>query len=494
MPTAIFRADAGPIIGSGHVMRCLALAKVLSGVGWRCHFASVDGVTNPIPALTSSRFNCIELPKDVSNQVVVLQNAFPEGVGLLVIDQYDLNIEFELACRSWANRIFVIDDLANRVHDADILLDQTHGRNSEDYRCLVPKHCAIYTGARYALIQPEFISTRAVALARRDSGTGSIKHILVTLGATDPEGVTSIILDGIRKSEIDATVDVVLGSWAPHTRIIKTAAGRSPQMRGLVSTIEMAKLMTKADLALGAGGTTSWERCCLGLPALLVTMADNQDTINRTLNRIGAIKHLGRSTVIDPFLVSKEIQTLIEHPEQLKAMSKVARGICDGRGPLRILLLLVGSHLTRIGEKVSLRLMELEDEEMILAWQSSKDIRIYSRNKEVPDPVTHTAWMHREVHDPTCLPMVVQYRDSAAGLMRFNRTIDKEVEVSILITPEYQGVGVATAALQLGKRVFPGCELWAKICPNNLPSIKSFTKAGYQATKFPGWHKVSAEG
>tara|TARA_B100000029_G_scaffold495940_1_gene561570 strand:- start:545 stop:961 length:417 start_codon:yes stop_codon:yes gene_type:complete len=137
--------------------------------------------------------------------------------------------------------------------------------------------------------------------------------------------------------------------------------------------------------------------------------------------------------------------------------------------------------------------METEDEKMIWAWQSSKNIRRYSRNKEAPDSGTHSAWMHNEVHDPTCLPMVVQFRDVAAGLMRFNRTIDNRVEVSILVIPEYQGIGVATAALQLGKRVFPGRNLWAEIYPDNISSIKSFTKAGYEATRFPGWYKASAE-
>lgn len=493
MPTAIFRADASPIIGSGHVMRCFALAKALSEAGWQCHFASVDTVQNCISKFTAGAFNCIDLPKDISNQPAALQHAFPDGVELLVIDQYDLDITFEMGCRSWADRIFVIDDLANRVHDADILLDQTHGRRSKDYRDLVPKHCAIYTGTRYALLQPEFLSARTDALARRDESNHKIKHILVILGATDPDGVTSTILDGIRKSDIDTTVAVILGSWASSPKTIAMAQTRSLEIRKSVSAVEIVELMSKADLAFGAGGTTSWERCCLGLPALAVTMSDNQHAANCTLDQVGAIKHLGLSDVIDSSLIAKQIENLIEHPEQLQNMSEAARRICDGRGTSRILLSLAESTLTRHGEEVSLRLMELEDEEMILAWQSSENIRQYSRNKEAPDPETHSAWLHHELHDSTCLPMVVKHQGVAVGLMRFNRTIEHKVEVSILIAPEYQGLGIATTALQLGRRVFPGCNLWAKIHPDNRASIKSFTRAGYIATKFPGWHMVLAE-
>jgi UDP-2,4-diacetamido-2,4,6-trideoxy-beta-L-altropyranose hydrolase len=208
---------------------------------------------------------------------------------LLVIDNYDIDEVYEKHFRASAKKIMVIDDLANRQHDCDILLDQTFGRESEDYKNLVPSHCNILAGSDYVLLRKEFIHLRSKALEKRRKTT-QVNRILVSMGGGDQSSYTLKALDMIKDSGFQGAIDVVLGFHTKGTSQIRRFLETLPNASTIHVNADMPKLMYDADLAIGASGSSVWERCCLGLPQVLVKTACNQKKIYSNLvNKVDGI-------------------------------------------------------------------------------------------------------------------------------------------------------------------------------------------------------------
>jgi UDP-2,4-diacetamido-2,4,6-trideoxy-beta-L-altropyranose hydrolase len=330
---AVFRVDASTEIGGGHVMRCLTLADALVRHGWRCAFACRPGSAETVPALERSGHAIGILESTENDESAELAARWPDGVDLLVVDHYRRDVRFERACRPWARRIMAIDDLADRRHDADLLLDQTLGRSAESYAGLVPSSCRLLLGSAYVLLRPQFAAARTTALARRHAQAGRLERILVALGLSDPHDVTSVALRGIAETGLDVAVDVVLGPAAPHLGAVRRLAASLPQPATLhVGVDDMASLMVDADLAIGAAGSSSWERCCLGLPTLVVVVAENQRDAAHHLAALGAVAHLDLHGPPSGFAIADQLLDLHAHPMKLCRMSKCAVSGCGGRG------------------------------------------------------------------------------------------------------------------------------------------------------------------
>ncbi|MGH8491028.1 MAG: UDP-2,4-diacetamido-2,4,6-trideoxy-beta-L-altropyranose hydrolase [Gammaproteobacteria bacterium] len=332
MAFAVFRADASPAVGGGHVMRCLALAEALTARGWICAFACNTGAARTIPALAASRHEVWELTNNDAATPAALQRRWPAGAELLTVDHYGLDAAYESACRPWAARILVIDDLASRDHDADLLLDQAPGRSDADYRGRVPPPCRLMLGTDYALLRPQFAGARADALRKRRERK-VLRRVLVSLGATDPDNVTGQVLDVIHGREVNLGVDVILGAGTPHREAIARQLQVLPPPSALHvdPTVEtMIRLMAAADLAIGAGGISAWERCCLGLPALILLLADNQRANVLALARAGAASATKVNELPD------RIRELTANPAALGDMSTAAASLCDGGGCERV--------------------------------------------------------------------------------------------------------------------------------------------------------------
>jgi len=338
---AVIRVDASPIMGGGHVMRCLALADGLTDIGWHCIFAIRANTIETVPVFTSSSHEILSLEDDEADEAAELRRRIPEGCALLVIDHYGRDSRFESACRGWASTIMAVDDLANRRHDVDILLDQTLNRLESDYRPLVPPNCRLLLGPQWVPLRPEFAAARSGALARRD---GLLRRLLVSVGATDPRDVTSMVLRAVEQSGLDLAVDVAIGSASPNIATLRQAATAS---QGRVRLHEngraMAELMTEADLAVGASGVSSWERCCLGLPTLAVVIADNQRLSIQALTLRGAVVALGDWTKYSESGVVAALRSLAADPKRLRGLAQAAAGVCDGGGVGRIKELLMES-------------------------------------------------------------------------------------------------------------------------------------------------------
>ena len=330
---AVFRADASPILGGGHVMRCLTLADALADNGWQCGFACNGEAADVIPGV--SRHDLLPLAPN-ADAVGLMKERWGKTWDLAVVDHYGLDAAFERALRPVASRILVIDDLHDRTHDCDFLLDQTLGRAADDYEGLVPVGCALFLGPDYALLRPEFAMARAETLKRRKK-PGDISRLLVTFGATDPHDLTSMTLEALESLDLEMKVDVVLGGGAPHLgKVRRFAEGAAKPVTVHQDADDIAGLMSAADLAVGALGGMSWERCCLGLPSILVTFADNQREISSALRRYNAAVTLGWFEEVTQRDLSSALESLCLDAERRSKIIAMAAAVCDGQGVKRI--------------------------------------------------------------------------------------------------------------------------------------------------------------
>ncbi|MBS4047997.1 MAG: UDP-2,4-diacetamido-2,4,6-trideoxy-beta-L-altropyranose hydrolase [Alphaproteobacteria bacterium] len=473
----MIRADASPRIGGGHVSRCMALAHRLGDAGWDCSLAT--------HAETFSIFSRDTLPLpatvlDASDEPAQLRKVFPDGCDLLITDHYRLDSTFESACRDWATHILAIDDLADRPHDADWLLDQTPGRDDIDYAPLVPPQSRMLLGADYALLRPEFARMRAAAQRPKDK----LAHILITFGASDPHDMTGLALNALRDARIGGTVDIVMGADDCRRERLENILGPQSSLKARYhqATKRMAELMRNADVCIGAGGVTALERCCLGLPSLIIQTADNQAAIVSYLHAAGAARHLGSASDARHSLAEKltaEIRQLATDMTALNVMSQTGMSICDGRGTWRVLLALLASS----NEQPCLRLAEDKDTDRLYAWQTAPGMRQHFRNPQHPSRPEHNAWMRRSLLDPDRLLLIIETATGPSGMIRLDGLSAQDpCEVSILVAPECQGRGIGHTGLRLASQLLPGRDYRAEVHVDNLASQRLFRAAGYQQT------------
>ena len=286
---AVFRCDASPATGIGHAMRCLVLAEALVARGWRVLFACRPPTRDAVARLDA--VEVFDLPPGISPTSE--PDLLGERVGrarLLVVDHYGWDAGLEERCRDWAERILVVDDPADRTHDADWLVNPNLGCGAEAYRGRVPAPCRLLLGPAYAFLHPAFRAARQRSRLRPE-----VRRLLVAMGGTDPTDATGVALSTLAELGYDGTVDVVLGRSAPHLERIRAFVARQPNFRLRVGLepAGMARLLAGCDLALAAGGSSSWERCCVGLPSIVSPIAANQDMAARGLAERGVALVIG---------------------------------------------------------------------------------------------------------------------------------------------------------------------------------------------------------
>lgn len=318
-------------------MRCLALAEAFAEKATDIHFVCRKLPGNLHGLIENRGFRCSLLTADgkVLDQVIDARQtaALVETVDWAVVDHYEIDHQWEQAIRPICDRLLVIDDLVDRSHDCDMLLDQTFGRRADDYDALVPAGCTLLVGTDYALLRPEFAAARPAALSRRQTSDG-VDHVLVSLGGFDPDNRTVDVLETLadRAYADDLTVTVVCGAHrADGGASLQALARHFRQLEIRQHVSDMAQLMAAADLAIGAGGTTSWERCCMGLPALVCVMADNQREVARGLEAAGAIR-IWRSRSE----LAERLDEFVGNRSLYRSAVAAAAGICDGRGLERV--------------------------------------------------------------------------------------------------------------------------------------------------------------
>jgi UDP-2,4-diacetamido-2,4,6-trideoxy-beta-L-altropyranose hydrolase len=356
-----FRTDSSEKIGSGHVSRCLALAALL-----KYHGNNVSFISRPLPGnitglITGAGFEMHLLPL-IRNRDDYKQDRMPYSMWLatsweedayetinfligkdpdwLIVDHYGLEQQWETSVSRYVKTIMVIDDLADRYHNCDLLLDQNLCPDWESrYSNLVPAHCRLLLGPHYALLRKEFMDARR-SLSERN---GHISRILVFFGGTDPYNLTGKALAAINKLNMpDLIVDVIVGSTNPNREKVRELCNQRPNTNYYCQIRNMASLMAKADLAVGAGGSATWERCSVGLPTVTLNFAENQRPIASAVSEKGASIDLGWASDVSADKLRDIIEMLINSPERVKEMARIAFAMVDSCGAERVLEYLSG--------------------------------------------------------------------------------------------------------------------------------------------------------
>jgi UDP-2,4-diacetamido-2,4,6-trideoxy-beta-L-altropyranose hydrolase len=345
--TAVFRADASLAIGTGHIMRCLTLADELRRNAVESVLIVRAGEGDMRDEIERRGYRVISLPEcdrrhatdcadgierwlGVSTDVDAMQTMdalaeLGQECDWLVVDHYGIDHRWERRIRPMVGGMLVIDDLANRSHECDMLLDQNlYERMNERYEHTVNPDCIRLLGPQYALIREEFQQARSF-MERR---SGKVGRLFVFFGGVDVANLTMRTINAVTNLQLpDIEIDVVIGNANPHRAEIEASIGSLRNVTLHVQTREIARLMAQADLSIGAGGTTTWERAYLGLPSISVVVAENQREMTDAVARAGACVNLGWHEQITPEIIAQTVVTLCGSPRRIRKMSSQALAI-----------------------------------------------------------------------------------------------------------------------------------------------------------------------
>ena len=428
-------------------------SKILArgfGPGWECQ---------PADAALQHR--------DAAATRAALEDFVPD---LVVVDHYLLDREWEDEWRGF--RLLVIDDLANRQHACDALLDQTFGRAEADYRALVPKQCMMMLGSRFALLRPEFADLRTQALEKR-ARTGSIETVLVNFGGSDIGGLSGPVIEYLLSLEGDFDILLVCGSSTPTLPALRVLA-RHPRVRLETDPERMAMIMLQADLAIGAGGVTAWERCTMGLPTILIPVAANQALLSENMEQAGAAVIAEDVEGIGPLLSG--LQKDFGGWHDLVAGSAA---LCDGHGASRVAAMLTEDPVCAM----HLRPATHADSLAIWAWRNDPLMRHMSVTQSLVRLPDHQRWFTAIMSDPQRCLMVGEIAGEPVGVVRFDLD-DGTATVSINVAPAWRGRSLGGQLLDQGVERYAHSglakRLIARVRLENKASRTIFRRSGFQ--------------
>ncbi len=332
------RADSSIYIGTGHIMRCLALSDALRSRGAKVDFITREEPGNLIETIKDYGFEVHALPGNIAVEedaylAYAYLKSLPYSTDHLIVDHYGLDIKWESPFRYIVKNIIVLDEPANRSHDCDILLDQQYITRKNRYQNLVPDNCVQLLGPEYAILRPEFFRARK-NLQEKD---GKVNRLLIFMGGVDSKNITTIVLKAIGKlNRSDIKTEVVLGEKNPSRNEIIKLAERTFNTTVHVNVKNMADLMSHCDLVIGAGGTNTWERCCLGLPSVVIATAANQIEVVNELSKEGYVVYAGFYENITEQSLLENICPLLENPDRVKELSIMVKELVDGAGADRV--------------------------------------------------------------------------------------------------------------------------------------------------------------
>ena len=281
--------------------------------------------------------NLIELTRSRGFETEAIAHEDPAQVARLrpdwvVVDHYGLGSAWERAVRPDARKILVIDDLADREHDCDLLLDQNLNEDMEQrYASRLPAHCRQLIGPHYALLRPEFAEARARLSRVRKPAS----RLVISFGGIDATNETTRVLNALANLPA-LSLDVVIGPGHPNRGEIQALVSQHPGATLHIGTNRMAALMSEADAFVGAGGSTTWERFCLGLPSLVIAVADNQVATARHLSKLGAIEYIGRQSDLTPAGLRAALLRFLADHEGRTRMAELGMKLVDGLGARRV--------------------------------------------------------------------------------------------------------------------------------------------------------------
>ena len=496
-----FRTDAALWIGSGHVIRCATLAQELRRVGAEVHFICRELPGNFCAWLRNQGFAVITLAPATEPLPPPAAGIYPEyiawlGVPLeqeiresqdalrnlghldwIVVDHYALDATWEIAMTQVAQHIMAIDDLANRTHHCTLLLDQNLQSTQTRYSNLLSTDTRQLIGPRFALLPPKFSELRVGP----EKPKKIIKHLLIFMGGVDAEDITSKVMACIDFAKLSTQfkVAVVIGAGHPKRDHISTACSKLPLVTLHIQTSKMAELMATADLMVGSPGTTTWERCCLGLPAILLSVAPNQRQNGLLIAKRRAGIYLGDATDSNISKLTTLLPRLINHPTLISKLAANAYHLVDGQGTCR-------TRIALNAETLKLRRASLNDCETVWQWRNDPRTRCFAFNAAEIPLERHRQWYRGIMSNGDQQLLIGTVDDHAIGVLRYDR-VDTGWEISVYLDPDLQGLGLGSKLIEAGchwltKELAPPHCIIAQTLPNNTASNKAFCKAGFLPT------------
>ncbi|MBI3529700.1 MAG: UDP-2,4-diacetamido-2,4,6-trideoxy-beta-L-altropyranose hydrolase [Betaproteobacteria bacterium] len=486
----LIRTDASEAIGIGHLIRCLTLASAIQNDGASVTFACAELPPAAERMIREKGFELVKLnapsyAKRTRNEEILPSLAQERDAQAtiaatpstnydwVVVDHYGLAADWELRMRDTGRWLLAIDDLSNRPHRCDVLLDQNlHRGDGAGYDQYVPLACERLIGPRYALLDSAFaVEKTKLDESKRDG-------VLISFGGSDPKSMTLPVLQALLDLSHDALrVDVVAGALNCNVEAIKKFVAGVSNVWFHHATHDMARLMARARLYVGAGGIASWERCCLGLPGVVVAVTENQESQCRVLDDIGSHVYLGNASSVTPQGVAQAAMAVLASPAWIARLADRSSAIVDGLGAVR-----VSARLTA-GE-VRVREATRQDSEKILYWRNHPIIRKYSGNSAEISIDNHHNWFEKVLSDPNCHLLIGEDGQGALGVLRYD-ILPKAARVSIYVVPNRLGNGIGAKLLAAGERwVIARCPevvaISAIVHPENGASIRMFENAGYR--------------
>ena len=495
------RVDASTKIGTGHFIRCLTLADALRQSGAQIRFVSRHmpkhlrdilntkgyefALLNSIPSgvitdeLSHTHWLGVNQAQDATDTKHALSD---QTWDWLIVDHYALDASWESVLRQAAKHIIVIDDIADRQHDCDVLLDQNFYDDMDGrYAGKVPKHCQLLLGPRYALLREEFRRMREHVKPR----VGPVKRILVFFGGVDPDNYTSCAIDALANiGNGDLHVDVVIGAQHPHREKIETICADHDFICH-VQTSRMAELMAVADLSIGAGGSTTWERCCLGLPTLAICTADNQQKQVADAARKGLLYSPDIKGSLNQ-IIQRHAKALIENSYLRQFISEKSMPAVDGRGVLRVIR---GLGYSGAGEMcdavVDVRLAVVDDAVLVWPWRNDEATRRYFFDSAPVSLESHLAWWKESLADLQRVLLLGRLGGREFGVIRYDFVDSRQTRVSIYLDPDMTGLGLGESLLRAGQdwllRNHPEVDtVLAEVMSRNTASLRTFFAAGFK--------------
>lgn len=485
------RVDASSQIGTGHFMRCLTLADGLKQRGAQIRFVSRELPEHLRDMLAAKGIELILLGSNASpvstddlahanwlgtsqaqDAQVTIQALSGQSWDWLIVDHYALDFRWESILRQTAKRILVIDDIADRQHDCDVLLDQNFYADMQTrYTGKVPAHCQLLLGPRYALLRDEFRQLHEQIKPRN----GPVKRVLVFFGGVDADNYTGRAIEALAEIGIEGLhVDVVIGAQHPCREQIKAVCVQHGFICH-IQTDKMAELMASADLAIGAGGSATWERCCLGLPTLVIGTADNQKKQIADAAEEGLLYAPMGDDLVSA--IKNHTKALLENDHLRRLISLRAIQAVDGRGVLHVI-----GNMGCSG--IVMRVANANDSAKLFEWRNHPSIRSVSRNS---GPITwndHQKWFASVMNSNDRVLLIGMDDKDPVGVVRFDKQ-EEVAEVSIYLVPDANHSGRGRNLLLSAERWIKGKRhdikyIRASVLDGNEPSQRLFLGADYQ--------------
>jgi UDP-2,4-diacetamido-2,4,6-trideoxy-beta-L-altropyranose hydrolase len=485
LPHLLLRADADSARGVGHVMRCLALAE-----SWFRQGGQVTLLSSRLnPALRQRAetlgIGIAEIPKpypdstDLHRTFSALEMVSYESTELpwVVLDGYHFDTVYQTLLRSAGCRLAVIDDTAHLPrYDADIILNHAVNAQSLAYTC--SSDTMLLLGTQFGLLRHEFERWHGL---EKDCPEVARK-IMITLGGSDPDNVTLKIIQASEQiSAPDLEVRVVVGPLNPHLEELERAiASMSSRFRLEADVKDITPLMAWADLAVAAGGITSWELAFMKVPALLIALAENQSGVAAAIDEFGAARALGFPWDVCREQIADAVQDLMHDKTARQRMSENGRILVDGKGVDRVLrVMLQGASDTR------LQLRTASQEDALLLWQWANDAETL-RNSFYSGPISwaaHRVWYAERIASPDTRFWILESQKVPVGQIRYDRADANTARINFSVAPAYRGKRFGTQLLRLSADI-AGRELGVRTVEGitfaeNSASNHALIKAGF---------------